>query len=49
MLILFFFLRRMVTTFIVALAVPMSILITLAFMYFLGLSLNILSMMGLML
>jgi HAE1 family hydrophobic/amphiphilic exporter-1 len=48
-LILFFFLRRMVTTFIVSLSVPLSILITLAFMYFLGISLNILSMMGLML
>ena len=47
--ILFFFLRRMGTTLIVALAVPFSILVTLAFMYFLGISLNILSMMGLML
>lgn len=48
-LVLFFFLRRLVTTFIVALAVPLSLLVTLAFMYFLGVSLNILSMMGLML
>jgi HAE1 family hydrophobic/amphiphilic exporter-1 len=48
-LILFFFLRRLVTTFIVALAVPLSLLITLTFMYFTGVTLNILSMMGLML
>jgi len=48
-LVLFFFLRRLVTTFIVALAVPLSMMITLAFMYFLHISLNILSMMGLML
>ena len=47
--VLFFFLRRLITTFIVALAVPLSLLITLAFMYFLEVSLNILSMMGLML
>jgi HAE1 family hydrophobic/amphiphilic exporter-1 len=47
--ILFFFLRRLTTTLIVALAVPFSIFVTLAFMYFLGISLNILSMMGLML
>ncbi len=48
-LILFFFLRRLATTFMVALAVPLSLLITLTFMYFMGISLNILSMMGLML
>jgi HAE1 family hydrophobic/amphiphilic exporter-1 len=48
-LVLFFFLRRIVTTLIVALAVPVSLLITLAFMYFTGVTLNILSMMGLML
>jgi HAE1 family hydrophobic/amphiphilic exporter-1 len=48
-LILFFFLRRVVTTFIVALAVPLSLMITLTFMYFSGVTLNILSMMGLML
>jgi HAE1 family hydrophobic/amphiphilic exporter-1 len=47
--ILFFFLRRLATTLLVALAVPFSIFVTLAFMYFLGISLNILSMMGLML
>ncbi len=48
-LVLFFFLRRFSTTFMVALAVPLSLLVTLTFMYFLGISLNILSMMGLML
>jgi HAE1 family hydrophobic/amphiphilic exporter-1 len=48
-LVLFFFLRRLSTTLIVALAVPFSLLITMAFMYFMGLSLNILTMMGLML
>ena len=46
---LFFFLRRFSTTLIVASAVPFSLLVTLAFMYFLNMSLNILSMMGLML
>lgn len=47
--VLFFFLRRISTTLMVAIAVPFSLLITLAFQYFLGVSLNILSMMGLML
>jgi len=49
MVLLFFFLRRLETTLIVVIAVPFSILIAMAFMYFMGLSLNILSMMGLML
>ncbi|MEM8485270.1 MAG: efflux RND transporter permease subunit [Bacteroidota bacterium] len=49
LIVLFFFLRRMSTTLIVTLAVPISIVITLGGIYFLGLSLNILSMMGLML
>ena len=49
MVLLFFFLRRIETTLIVLIAVPFSILIAIAFMYFMGLSLNILSMMGLML
>ena len=49
LLVLFFFLRRISTTLIVTLAVPVSIIVTLGGMYFLGLSLNILSMMGLML
>ena len=49
MALLFFFLRRIETTLIVLIAVPFSILISIAFIYFIGLSLNILSMMGLML
>lgn len=46
--VLFFFLRQWTGTFIVALSVPFSILVTLACMYFLNLSLNILSMLGLL-
>ncbi|RLA05216.1 MAG: AcrB/AcrD/AcrF family protein [Gammaproteobacteria bacterium] len=48
-LVLYFFLRNIVITLIVALAVPFSLFITLAAMYFIGISLNVLSMMGLML
>jgi hydrophobic/amphiphilic exporter-1 (mainly G- bacteria), HAE1 family len=48
-LVLYIFLRQFKTTIIVSLAVPFSLCITLAFMYFLGMTLNILSMMGLML
>jgi HAE1 family hydrophobic/amphiphilic exporter-1 len=47
--VLYFFLRRFGTTLIVALAIPFSLLATMAFLYFLGMSLNILTMMGLML
>lgn len=47
--VLFLFLRQWSTTFIVVLAVPISLLVTLAFMYFMNLSLNILSMLGLLL
>lgn len=46
---LFFFLRQVGTTLIVATAVPFSLIVTLGFFYFLDISLNILSMMGLML
>ncbi len=49
LLVLYFFLRSVRTTLMVSLAVPIAITITLGVMYFLGLSLNILSMMGLML
>ena len=49
LIVLFLFLRDWPMTLIVALSVPTSILITLGGMYFLGYSLNILSMMGLML
>lgn len=48
-LILFYFLRQMTSTLVVALSVPFSLMVTLACMYFLDISLNILSMMGLML
>ena len=47
--VLYLFLRQAATTLIVVACVPFSILITLGVMYFLGISLNILSMMGLML
>jgi HAE1 family hydrophobic/amphiphilic exporter-1 len=47
--VLYLFLRQAATTLIVVACVPFSILITLGAMYFLDISLNILSMMGLML
>ena len=47
--VLFLFLRHWPTTLIVGLAVPFSLLITVAAMYFLGFSLNILTMMGMLL
>jgi len=47
--VLFLFLRDWPTTLIVTLAVPFSLIITLAAMYFIGLSINILSMMGMLL
>ncbi len=46
---LFYFLRKFQTTMMVVLAVPFSLLVTVAMLYFFNLSLNILSMMGLML
>jgi HAE1 family hydrophobic/amphiphilic exporter-1 len=46
---LLFFLRHFPTTVIVSLAVPASLLVTLGAMYFLGLTLNILTMMGMLL
>lgn len=48
-LVLYLFLRDWRMTLIVASAVPLSLLITLGAMFFLGFSLNILSLMGLML
>jgi HAE1 family hydrophobic/amphiphilic exporter-1 len=48
-LVLFAFLRNFRVTLIVSLAVPFSLLLTLAAMYVLDITLNILSMMGLML
>jgi len=48
-LVLFAFLRHWASTLMVSLAIPVSFAITLGMMYFFGLSLNILSMMGLLL
>ncbi len=48
-LVLYFFLRDIKLTLIVSMAVPFSLMMTLASMYLLGMSLNVLSMMGLML
>jgi HAE1 family hydrophobic/amphiphilic exporter-1 len=47
--VLYLFVRQITTTLIVTASVPFSLLITLGALYFAGLSLNILSMMGLML
>jgi HAE1 family hydrophobic/amphiphilic exporter-1 len=47
--VLFFFLRRLSATLVVAIAIPVSLLAACALMYFNGRTLNILSMMGLML
>jgi HAE1 family hydrophobic/amphiphilic exporter-1 len=47
--ILYFFLRRVTTTLIVAISIPFSVICTLAFLYFSGRTLNMLTMMGLML
>jgi len=47
--VLYIFTRDLATTLIVSLSIPISIIITLGALYFLGLSLNILSLMGLML
>lgn len=47
--VLYFFLRRLSTTLIVAVAIPFSIVCTLALLYFSGRTLNMLTMMGLML
>ena len=48
-LVLFFFLRDWRSTAMVSLAIPVCFVMTLGCMYFLGLSLNVLSMMGLLL
>ena len=47
--VLYLFMRDLKMTLIVTLAVPLSLVMTLAAMYFLGYSLNILTLMGLML
>lgn len=46
--VLFFFLRRVRVTLIITLAIPISLLITMTFLYFLGWSLNMMTMMGMM-
>ena len=47
--VLYIFLRQLSTTLIVMLAIPLSLLITLSALYFAGMTLNILTLMGLML
>lgn len=47
--VLFFFLRDWPSTFMVSLAIPICMVITLGCMYFLGMTLNILTLMGLLL
>ncbi|HVF35108.1 MAG TPA: efflux RND transporter permease subunit, partial [Candidatus Saccharimonadia bacterium] len=47
--VLFFFLRHWPSTLMISLAVPVCFVITLGLMYFFGISLNVLSMMGLLL
>ncbi len=49
LIVLYLFLRQVTTTLIVTASVPFSLLITLGALYFAGLSLNMLTMMGLML
>jgi hydrophobic/amphiphilic exporter-1 (mainly G- bacteria), HAE1 family len=45
--ILFFFLRSLKTTLIIAISIPVSIIVTLMFMYFAGLTLNLMTLTGL--
>jgi HAE1 family hydrophobic/amphiphilic exporter-1 len=47
--VLFLFLRHWPTTLIVSAVVPLSLMVTLAVMYFSGLTINVMSMMGMML
>jgi HAE1 family hydrophobic/amphiphilic exporter-1 len=47
--VLYFFLRRLDSTLIVSFSIPFSIIAACGIMYFIGMNLNILSMMGLML
>ncbi|HUQ12102.1 MAG TPA: efflux RND transporter permease subunit [Steroidobacteraceae bacterium] len=47
--VLYLFLRHLPTTLIVGAAVPLSLMVTLAVMYFAGLTINVMSMMGMML
>lgn len=47
--VLYFFLRHWASTLMVALAIPVCFVVTLGFMHFFGITLNVLSMMGLLL
>lgn len=47
--VLYFFLRHWISTLMVALAIPVCFVMTLGFMHFFGVTLNVLSMMGLLL
>jgi len=47
--VLYFFLRRITTTLIIAVSIPFAVLCTCGFLYFTGRTLNVLTMMGLML
>ncbi|MGD1821538.1 MAG: efflux RND transporter permease subunit [Pleomorphochaeta sp.] len=49
MVVLFIFLRNWSSTLIIALSIPISIFITILFMYFMGLSLNLMTLTGLIL
>ncbi|OQY32919.1 MAG: hypothetical protein B6241_09680 [Spirochaetaceae bacterium 4572_59] len=49
MLVLFFFLRTWSSTLIIALSIPISIFITILFMYFMGLTINLMTLTGLIL
>lgn len=46
--VLYFFLRHLRMTFVITLAIPISLLVTLVVMYFTGETLNLISLMGLM-
>ena len=48
LLVLFFFLRRIRMTIILNIAIPLSILVSLTILYFIGWTLNLITMMGLM-
>ena len=49
MIVLFFFLRTWASTIIIALSIPLSILVTVLFMYFMGLTINLMTLTGLIL
>lgn len=49
MLVLFFFLRTWGSTIIIGLSIPISIFITILFMYFMGLSINLMTLTGIIL